>query len=155
MKTRTGMTIIELLVTLSIGAILMTLALTGVSAAREASRRYEMTLTIAEYSTEPPYQVLVDFVTEEWESFSFMEEAGTRCHFCGLGYTAYNHATPPNSEIAIIGDSSDRSYLGMVVATSVHPGGVNLARLDGSVHFVGEDIDDKEWRALATIAAGD
>ena len=40
-------------------------------------------------------------------------------------------------------------------ARSMHPTGVNTARVDGSVHFVADEIELGIWRAAATIQAGD
>ena len=40
-------------------------------------------------------------------------------------------------------------------ARSHHPGGVNAAMADGSVNFVGDSIDVKVWRSLATRAGGE
>ena len=38
---------------------------------------------------------------------------------------------------------------------SSHPGGCNFLLLDGSVHFVTEDIDDATYRAMSTIQGGE
>lgn len=43
----------------------------------------------------------------------------------------------------------------VTVARSMHPGGVIVARGDGSVHFVADEIDLLAWRALSTMSAGD
>ncbi len=40
-------------------------------------------------------------------------------------------------------------------ARSRHPGGVNLAMVDGSVGFVPDTVDFSVWQALATIANSD
>ncbi len=40
-------------------------------------------------------------------------------------------------------------------ARSRHPGGVNVAMVDGSVGFVPSDVDYSVWQALATIANSD
>lgn len=40
----------------------------------------------------------------------------------------------------------------IITSRSHHPGGVNSARLDGSVHFVANEIQLANWRALATRA---
>jgi prepilin-type processing-associated H-X9-DG protein len=40
-------------------------------------------------------------------------------------------------------------------ASSRHPGGVNMACADGSVHFVNDEIDRFIWRALGSRNAGD
>lgn len=41
------------------------------------------------------------------------------------------------------------------VFRSRHRGGLNFALADGSVHFVGDTIDLKTYRALATISGGE
>ncbi|MEN1680091.1 MAG: DUF1559 domain-containing protein [Planctomycetota bacterium] len=43
----------------------------------------------------------------------------------------------------------------MITSRSHHPGGVNTARLDGSVHFQADDIELAVWRALATRDGGE
>ncbi len=40
-------------------------------------------------------------------------------------------------------------------ARSMHPGGVNIVMVDGSVHFVADSVDPAAWRALGTIANGE
>jgi prepilin-type processing-associated H-X9-DG protein len=42
-----------------------------------------------------------------------------------------------------------------VTSRSYHPGGVNVLLLDGSVHFVGNNIHLDIWRALGTRAGGE
>jgi prepilin-type processing-associated H-X9-DG protein len=37
-----------------------------------------------------------------------------------------------------------------IAARSRHPGGVNVALCDGSVHFVSETVDRETWRALGS-----
>ena len=41
---------------------------------------------------------------------------------------------------------------GLSSAQSSHPGGVNVALLDASVHFVSDSVDVVTWRALGTRA---
>jgi prepilin-type N-terminal cleavage/methylation domain-containing protein/prepilin-type processing-associated H-X9-DG protein len=43
----------------------------------------------------------------------------------------------------------------MISARSWHPGGVNAAYIDGSVRFVGQEIDSIAWTALGSIDGGD
>lgn len=71
--------------------------------------------------------------------------------------TLYNHARVPNSPqidcIAsrLFGDISVRyAAYGWRGARSNHPGGVNLGVADGSVRFVGDQIDPAVWAAWST-----
>ena len=71
----------------------------------------------------------------------------------------YNHYQTPNSEvpdcISVVmgGDPSTRfTPYGWRAARSHHPGGVNVAFADASLHFIQDSIDPKIWKALATIA---
>ncbi len=43
-------------------------------------------------------------------------------------------------------------HFAMTSAQSSHPGGVNVALLDGTVNFVGDSVDIGAWRALGTRA---
>ena len=52
-------------------------------------------------------------------------------------YTAYFHLTPPNGPSC----GNDAEHQQINAASSYHPGGVNLAMCDGSVRFVGDNID--------------
>jgi prepilin-type processing-associated H-X9-DG protein len=38
---------------------------------------------------------------------------------------------------------------------SRHPGGVNVLKADGSVHFVSQDIDLAAWQAMGSISGGE
>ena len=69
----------------------------------------------------------------------------------------YNHYRPPNSSeldcisARLIAPISERyAAFGWRAARSMHPGGVNAARVDGSVRFYGDDINPAVWRAMAT-----
>lgn len=72
----------------------------------------------------------------------------------------YNHYYPPNAEkydcvsSVTMDPSPDKKILysafGWRSARSLHPGGVNAGRVDGSVTFYTDDIDPALWRALAT-----
>jgi prepilin-type processing-associated H-X9-DG protein len=42
-----------------------------------------------------------------------------------------------------------------VSATSLHPGGVNVAFADGSVHFIKSSISLQAWWGLGTRAGGE
>ena len=69
----------------------------------------------------------------------------------------YNHYRPPNSvefdcvSAKLIAPITERyAAFGWRSARSLHPGGVNAARADGSTRFFGEDINPRVWRALST-----
>lgn len=42
-----------------------------------------------------------------------------------------------------------------ITARSYHPTGVNVLMADGSVRFIGDQIDGFVWRALGTVAGGE
>jgi prepilin-type processing-associated H-X9-DG protein len=66
--------------------------------------------------------------------------------------TDYSHIFSPNSRIPDCYDSWDVTLAeGACSARSEHPGAVNVAFGDGSVRFVGQEIDLKVWRALGTM----
>ena len=69
----------------------------------------------------------------------------------------YQHTGPPNSASCLADDPTIHHPAGNgpVSAGSRHPGGVNVAMIDGSVHFVGDAIDRHVWRALGTAAGGE
>jgi prepilin-type processing-associated H-X9-DG protein len=95
--------------------------------------------------------------------------------FSGYGWwlgqystTRYNHVMPPNSRSCMrIGRGGGRGGTTEVVVThwidyegtattasSWHPGGVNVALADGSVHFVSEEIGVSAWREMGSRTAG-
>jgi prepilin-type N-terminal cleavage/methylation domain-containing protein/prepilin-type processing-associated H-X9-DG protein len=69
----------------------------------------------------------------------------------------YNHFRAPNSSeldcmsTKLIAPLTERyAAYGWRSARSMHPGGVNAARADGSARFYGDNIDPAVWRAVAT-----
>ncbi len=69
----------------------------------------------------------------------------------------YNHYRPPNSvefdcvSAKLIAPITERyAGFGWRSARSLHPQGVNAARVDGSVAFFGDSIDPAVWRAIST-----
>jgi prepilin-type N-terminal cleavage/methylation domain-containing protein len=64
-------------------------------------------------------------------------------------YSAYYHWLAPNSDVPDCGVVGPLRSL-WIAARSVHPGGVNVVHIDGSVHFVGETIDILVWRGLGS-----
>lgn len=68
---------------------------------------------------------------------------------CGRG-GGYSHITPPNTKgcwFGTGGANTDRTVIG---ASSLHPGGVNVGMLDGSVKFIKDTINPSTWWALST-----
>ncbi len=76
----------------------------------------------------------------------------------GLGFPSiggYDHLLPPNTPGCANGpETGYDSWSPLVPATSLHPGGVNLAYADGHCDFVSDSIDTKLWRSIGT-AFGD
>ena len=48
------------------------------------------------------------------------------------------------------GGSDTQPTYAAITARSHHPGGVNTANMDGSVHFISDDINLNNWRAMST-----
>jgi prepilin-type N-terminal cleavage/methylation domain-containing protein/prepilin-type processing-associated H-X9-DG protein len=78
------------------------------------------------------------------------------------GTTRYNHVMPPNSPNCSQNQTGGNLTAIQVnehgtatTASSRHPGGVNMACADGSVHFVNDEIDRFIWRAMGSRNAGD
>jgi prepilin-type N-terminal cleavage/methylation domain-containing protein/prepilin-type processing-associated H-X9-DG protein len=87
--------------------------------------------------------------------------------FAGRSFTSgnyvdsrYNHIMPPNGPSGVVPNGG--TLLAAVndgaqatTASSRHPGGVNLALADGSVHFVRNNITLRVWWALGSINGGE
>jgi prepilin-type N-terminal cleavage/methylation domain-containing protein len=69
------------------------------------------------------------------------------------GDTLYNHYYAPNSKQFDCGNTSHNS--GLTAARSRHTGGVTTLVADGSVRFVGENVDLTIWRGGATRSGGE
>jgi prepilin-type processing-associated H-X9-DG protein len=76
-------------------------------------------------------------------------------------YCAYPYANNPpckfrmTSPPAYPGDTTAAFNADTYAARSRHPGGVNAAFVDGSVHFVKNTVDINTWRALSTTKGGE
>lgn len=68
-------------------------------------------------------------------------------HAFGSTYGPFNPKMPPEDE------SLEGEY--MTAFRSDHPGGVQFVMLDGSVHFIADDIDDDILDSLVTRAGGE
>jgi prepilin-type N-terminal cleavage/methylation domain-containing protein/prepilin-type processing-associated H-X9-DG protein len=93
----------------------------------------------------------------------------------GVYYSGFTTAMPPNSNVSTASRANGFSNAGKVLpmdwdsvdendggptymslsASSLHPGGVNVAFGDGSVRFVKNTVSPVTWRALGTIAGGE
>lgn len=51
-------------------------------------------------------------------------------------------------------DWSERFGTGFFAARSFHPGGVNIARADGSVSYLSNTVDRKEWQRMGSMEDG-
>ncbi len=83
------------------------------------------------------------------------ELSGQRWGDGALFYTRYNHILPPNKPSCLLGGTSDYGCSVVVSASSRHPGGVNLATIDGAVRFVKDSVAPWSWKAVGTIAEGE
>ena len=81
---------------------------------------------------------------------------GASWFHAGFYWTWYNHGLTPNHSTP---DCTTGNWLisipGLFSARSLHPGGVNLMMMDGSVRFVHDSIDLEIWQALATRNGGE
>ena len=65
----------------------------------------------------------------------------------------YSHTLTPNLKGSDCGDTTFTQA--HIAARSYHPGGVNTAFCDGSVHFIKDTINPVTWRAVGTIKGGE
>jgi prepilin-type N-terminal cleavage/methylation domain-containing protein/prepilin-type processing-associated H-X9-DG protein len=75
---------------------------------------------------------------------------------CGTG-GCYSHINTPNKKACYFTGSKTAGHptSTMVGASSFHPGGVNVAFLDGSVKFLKDSVSQPTWWAIATKAGGE
>jgi prepilin-type N-terminal cleavage/methylation domain-containing protein/prepilin-type processing-associated H-X9-DG protein len=83
---------------------------------------------------------------------------GTKCgqwldHNTGLG-GGYTHIMTPNTASCQHAGTSSKYHTG-IGPSSLHPGGVNVGFLDGSVRFVKNSVSNATWWAIATMAGGE
>jgi prepilin-type processing-associated H-X9-DG protein len=71
--------------------------------------------------------------------------------------TLYNHVSGPNSTTCagfpFVGTMTNMAM--QVPPSSRHPGGANTLFGDGTVQFIGDNVDLGVWRALGTRASGE
>ncbi len=75
---------------------------------------------------------------------------------CGNG-GCYSHIQTPDKKACYFTGSKTAGHPTdtVVGASSYHPGGVNVAFLDGSVHFIKDSVNPYTWWSLATKAGGE
>jgi prepilin-type N-terminal cleavage/methylation domain-containing protein/prepilin-type processing-associated H-X9-DG protein len=76
-------------------------------------------------------------------------------HNCNAG-GCYSHTQTPNKKGCVFSnDTAFHSDHTVVGASSFHPGGVNVAMIDGSVRFVKSTVSTQTWWAIATKSGGE
>jgi prepilin-type N-terminal cleavage/methylation domain-containing protein/prepilin-type processing-associated H-X9-DG protein len=76
-------------------------------------------------------------------------------HTVGPGGGGYTHLMTPNKPACFYSDGSGQTDHGAISASSRHPGGANVAMMDGSVRFVKDSVSQATWWAIATRDAGE
>ena len=102
-------------------------------------------------------------LASDWEDLPIVVEVGSR----GSGWASdisfnvgYNHLLPPNtrnclltvSSFGELGSTTDGASMN---AAGSHPGLVQVAFLDGTVHRISDGIDLAVWRALGSVNGGE
>lgn len=115
---------------------------------------YRMILAGGELALNP----LREYLQSHWETVRTFDTAGRDWRMGSFVSSLYDQVLPPNCKYAATfhtlsggGNVGESCNVAMVGATSNHPGGVNVTRLDGSVDFVGDQIDPEVWHRLGSI----
>ncbi len=90
---------------------------------------------------------------ESMSSGSWYGERSAKWIIGNYGNTLYNHYYAPNSSEWDCMNITQQ--MGLMAARSYHPGGVTTLFCDGSVHFVGDEVDLDVWRGLASRDQGE
>jgi prepilin-type N-terminal cleavage/methylation domain-containing protein/prepilin-type processing-associated H-X9-DG protein len=94
-------------------------------------------------------------------SDQFESRAGETWFLSGFHNTIFNTANVPNPETLDCAEDDYRHlhggliHSGVFSASSRHPGGVNVAMMDGSVRFVKDGVSLAVWRAISTRNGGE
>ncbi len=81
---------------------------------------------------------------------TWYEARGAKWILGNYGNTLYNHYLPPNATTWDCMNLPQQK--GYMAARSYHREGVNAGYCDGSVRFIGDDVDVSVWQAIATRA---
>jgi prepilin-type N-terminal cleavage/methylation domain-containing protein/prepilin-type processing-associated H-X9-DG protein len=103
----------------------------------------------------PPYILYQDWVyAQQCQNLMVTQNWGWKGEWWiqgSEGKTIYGHSQPPNRRACWWGDIG-QSFCG---ASSLHPGGVNVLFMDGSVKFVKSSVSYIPWYAIATPSGGE
>jgi prepilin-type N-terminal cleavage/methylation domain-containing protein/prepilin-type processing-associated H-X9-DG protein len=71
--------------------------------------------------------------------------------------STYSHTQLPNRTSCYYSDfgQPQAAAVNMLAASSRHPGGINVAFADGSVHFIKSSVNPIAWYGLATVNGGE
>ncbi len=81
---------------------------------------------------------------------NWYRERGGKWITGNYGNTLYNHHLPPNTSAWDCMNMAQQQ--GYLAARSLHSSGVNASFCDGSVRFIGDNVDLSVWRAISTRA---
>jgi len=101
--------------------------------------------------------------TTQWNIPLRLNDRGYRWTMGCMGYTFFNTVMPPNGGGQVqfgacrvqCCSNGQAAHDQFVLATSAHPGGVNVTMADGSVRFVKSSIGIPTWWALGTKGNGE
>ncbi len=110
------------------------------------------------YETNHPLRI-TDITDGISNTFMIGEAVCTKDHmtaWCHMDNTIGTCAMPPNAKDPVTGQEfPPEQWWNHYGFTSNHPGGVQFAMTDGSVRFVGDNIDLNTYRAMSTRAGGE
>ena len=102
------------------------------------------------------YSVVADPFADECEFNAIPPGTGWAEYPNELSHSVpYNHLLAPNRHSCTNGPDLDSSSTDVVTASSLHPGGVNVAMGDGSVRFVHDRVARSVWRAIGSRAGSE
>ena len=91
-------------------------------------------------------------------TFMIGEDLPEKNRFCSWPYSNNTHGTgaiPPNVKRPDGSEYDPADWPNVWSFRSWHPGGLNFAYADGTVHFISNTMNLKVYRAMATIRGGE